>query len=504
MAIFVVLSTVTCAPIGTFSYAAGGDGSVRRYVDPGYDAVAHPTDPGATASFDPVAHHPPDLIEIRLGSWEPDVPSVDLFIGAFVADASDADFFRLDLTLRGLINPPGDVRPASFQPFRYGPNPLYGFVEIDMDENVNTGGELIAPQYRYLGNVVRFGGRISDGPLVGREAIDTSAFDDDITTDPKVDRSGEEFHLAFLGGEFSTSQIERIAGDADAVFETGETWQITAPFFHRAHGFEDFSFVEGGLLPGEYMPDVTVQFHHDLPNDETIVSLVFALTQKGAGKQGNLPPEPWDFDPTNQVSIEEALSDLQVSAEFFEKFPTGDPNEAEIRAWANQDPLESLEPESWRVTALLGSSYSAPVPDGVFYVWSDIYPNVFLGDVSGDEETGDDDIAEIEQYLEDHDLDDGILDGIVVIEGFASDFSLFDVNQDGRVHGLDLLCDQADGDGDDDGRVDLRDFAQLQNCVNVGALAESECVAPDINLSGVTDADDLPWFIAVMKGPLRR
>jgi len=477
------------------------DPAAHHFEDPSGDAVPRRTDPGAVGMFDTTQHRLPDLLELRIGGWGPDLPSVNLFVGEYVSDSSDADFFRLDLVLRGLINPPGDVRPTTFQPFRYGPNPLYGFVELDVDENVDTGGELLAPQYRYLGNVVRFGGRINEGPLRGREAIDGSAFDWNFTTAPHVERSGEEFHLAFLGGEFSNAQIRRITGDADNLFESGETWQITAPFFHRAHGFEEFSFIDGGLLPGEYMPNVTVQFQHDSVSDRTTVSLVFALTQVGAGLQRNAPPQPIDFDPTNQVSLEEALADLTFSAQFFVKFPTGDPHEAIFRDWAKEEPAEFLDPGNWRPTVLLGTSYLFPLQDGVFYVWSDIFPNVERGDVDGDDHADDHDSALIEQFIEQHDSDDGVVDSIVVIDGFAADFSLFDVNHDGRVDELDLLSGEADGDVDEDEDVDLHDFAGMQNCVGVGTLGEPECIAADLDLNGVIDKDDLPWFIAVLEGP---
>lgn len=472
-----------------------------RFEDPAGDAVARPTDPGAIGVFDADLHRLPDLLEVRWSGWSPFQPQVNLFEGERAADNSDADFVRIDLVVNGLMNPPGEAGPGVFQPFRYGPNPLYGFVEIDMDENVNTGGESLAPQYRYLGNVVRFGGRINDGLLEGREALSADAFDQDITTAPLVERSGEEFHLALLGGEFTSSRITRVVGDSDFVFESGENWQIRAPFFHRAHGFEEFSFVEGDLLPGEYMPDVTLQFRHDLASDRTTISLVFPLTQAGAGLAAGAPPQPIDFDPTNQVSVEEALADLRFSAEFLAKFPTGDPNEVLIQGWAMKEPEEALDPDHWRITALLGSSYLFPLQDGVFYVWSDIYPNVERGDVDGDRQIDDDDVEEIEEFIEDHDLDDSVADGVVGIDGFAENFSVFDVNHDGRVDGLDLLVAEADGDADEDEDVDLRDFARFQNCQSVATLGESECISADLDLSGETDRDDLPWFLANLEGP---
>jgi len=459
------------------------------------------TDPDAELTYDAHVHRLPDLIETRLGPWQPSAPILNLFLGAYRTDSSDGDFFRLDLVLRGLMNPPGDVRPGSFAPFAYGPHPLYGFVELDMDHNVNTGGEFDAPQYRYLGNIVRFGGRISEGPLRGREALDADAFDSNITTPPLVDRSGEEFHLALLGGEFRPSDVRYVVGDSDSIFESGEVWQIRAPFFHRAHGYEDFSFVEGGHAAGEYMPVVTLQFAHDPLLDRTVVSLVFPLTEVGAGLQSGAPPQDWDFDPTNQTSVYEALSDLQFSADFFLEYPSGDPNEALICGWALERPTDFLESEDWDLTVLLGTSYTESAASGVYYVWSDAYPNVVRGDVDGDRQADQDDWEEIEEFIDEHDADDGVVDEAARIAGFAENFSVFDVNHDGWVDGLDLLFREADGDVDDDEDTDLRDFAELQKCYGLETLATPECVGVDLDLSGVTDEDDLPWFLAKLDGP---
>jgi hypothetical protein len=168
---------------------------------------------------------------------------------------------------------------------------------------------------------------------------------------------------------------------------------------------------------------------------------------------------------------------------------------------AFEDPEEGLEPSHWRVTALLGSSYLFPLPEGVFYVWSDIYPDVVRGDVDGDGGVGDDDVESIGWYLERHDSDDGVVDGVAWIGGFAEFFSVFDVNHDGRVDGLDLLVGEADGDIDDDEDVDLRDFARFQNCQSVATLGAAECIRVDLDLSGETDRNDLPWLIAILEGP---
>ncbi len=480
---------------------AGDDEPVRRLEDELGDAVPRPTDPGASAPFDPLAHRLPDLIEARIGAWTPDNPRDDLFGGVFEDDASDAQFLRFDLRIDGLVNPPGDVDPFRFQPFAYGPHPVYGFVEFDMDRDEDTGGELAAPQYRYLGNIVRFGGNVSEEHLRGRAALDAEAFDGNIATSPLVDRSGEEFHLALLGGEFGPADVVVASGDADRVFEPGEQWRITAAFFHRAHGYEAFSFVSGGNLPGEYMPSVTIQFHHDLSLDETTISLVFPLTQGGAALMRGEPPEPIDFDPSNQASVHEALYDLNFSAQYLDKFPSGDPDEVIINEWADQEPTEFLGPESWEITVLLGSSYSEPQAGGVYFVWSDAYPNVVRGDVDGNDEADEDDVRQIEDFIEAHDASDGTLDGVAVIVGFAEDFSVFDVNHDGFVDGLDLLAGQADGDGDDDDDVDLEDFARLQECFQLETLSAPHCAASDLNLDGQVDLHDLRLFELRLDGP---
>jgi len=88
------------------------------------------------------------------------------------------------------------------------------------DGSADTGGELDSPDLRYLGNAARFGGA-ADGRY-GRPfaALDRSAFDGSFTTPPFVERSGEEFHIAFHGWEIS--QIVPSNQD-NMIFDAGET-----------------------------------------------------------------------------------------------------------------------------------------------------------------------------------------------------------------------------------------------------------------------------------------
>lgn len=477
----------------------GADASVT-YSDSPRDAVARPTDPGAVMPFDPEAHRLIELREMTIGAWVPDDPEVDLFEGEF---KSGGDFGRLDLAVNGLVNPPGSADPLTFDPFAYGNHPIYGFVEIDMDHDVRTGGELDAPQYRYLGNIARFGGKVSREAFRDRVAVDESAFDDDILTPPLVERHGEEFHLALLGRVFALGEIDEIAGNGDAIFDEGETWHLKGPFFHRAHAYEAFSFVEGGRYPGEYAPNSDLQFQHDVEDDVTRVSLVFPLNNVGAGLMHGQLPQPPNHDPSDQASIREALLDLQDSALFLEQFPTGLPAEDIIIDWAGRDPDDHLDPTDWDITVLLGTSYTEPNPWGLYFVWTDVYPNVVRGDVDGSGERDHEDEELIEHFIEAEDASDGLLDETVEIRYFAEDFSVFDLNYDGVVDLADLLIVEldADGDGDDDDDVDLADFAVFQQCFSQMAVAFPECSAMALGGDDWIELDDFRLFVESLTGP---
>ncbi len=471
----------------------------RVFHDRLLDAEPRPTDPGVTLPFDPGMHRLVDLQQASTARWRPDAPASDLFNGAA---SPDGEFFRLQLVFSGLVNPPGSADPLDFEPFRYGDHPVFGFIEIDMDEDVDTGGELNAPEYRYLGNAVRFGGNVLREEYRERVATDASAFDEDFESPPQVERHGEEFHLALLGTQFSSSGIELIDGDGDLLFEHGETWNIEGFFFHRAHAYELFSFVEGGRNPGEYSPVSHLRFQHDPVDDVTHVTLVFPLTNVGAGLMHDEPPEPTNQDPTDHASILEALEDLQLSAFFLPILPTGLPEEAILINWAERDPKDHLDPTNWNLTAIVGTSYTAAHPETVFYVWTDIFPDVVAGDVDGSGAVDGPDRQLIARHIAQHDHLDGLVDGAVTILGFADDFSLFDVNYDGVVDGLDLTPVEADGDGDEDGDVDLHDFGMLQACFAREDPGSSACRAFDLVPDSNIDLDDVAEFNQRIGGPM--
>lgn len=389
------------------------------------DAVPRLTDPGADGPFDRQAHHLPDIRKISLGKWDPTDPQLDLFAGTY---APSGKFLRLELALDGVMNPPGPTFAEQFDPFAYGPHPVYGFVELDMDQDADTGGELDNPQFRYVGNVVRFGSKPADPALADRIALDGSAFDGDFLTPPFVERSGEEFHLALLGDLFESIDITEVAGDGDTAFEAGETWWIDAAWFHRAHGYEPFSLATGGAQAGEYAPRCTLQFEHVVETDVTWLTLVFPLKNSGAGSIWGEPPEAPNGDPSDQFSVREALFDLQDSAAFVEQFPSGLPEEDIITGWLNKNPSDFLEPVQWVVTVLLGTSYTSP-GDGL--IWTDVSPDGVRGDVNGDMSVDQQDRLMIQQFIEDLDAIDGVVDGRVELADFALDFSVFDIDHSG-------------------------------------------------------------------------
>ena len=127
----------TYAAVVVLAGSVSSDDDARHLTDTAGDAVPRPTDPGADTPFDARAHRLIDLREITIGSWFPSDPELDLFAGAYEPGGQsdhEGDFFRLDLTIDGLVNPPGRADPFTFDPFEYGDHPVYGFVEIDMVE----------------------------------------------------------------------------------------------------------------------------------------------------------------------------------------------------------------------------------------------------------------------------------------------------------------------------------------------------------------------------------
>lgn len=483
----------------------------RVIADPEDDTVIRRTDSGNDGPVDPMLHHLPDLTTIRIGRFTPMVPHADRFDGDWQTSGA---YMRIDLEFKGLINPPGpvgwDSRDPSYDPCKYGPNPVFGYVEFDIDADADTGGELDYPQYRYLGQVGRFGGYPQGPEFVDRVAIDHGAFDHLVQSPPYCDRSGEEFHLVLRGEETDEVEVvhEKPGGDEDT-FETGETWVMSGDFFHRAHGFEEFAF-QCADRPGRYKPEVELQFRHDVSSDRTIVSLVYPLTNAasaalrcpGTSTQAN------DGCENNQNSITEALTDLVFSAVNASPQDLADPEFQLLATWAGKSPDSFQDPTLWRLTCLVGTAYDVQQSGSARNVWTDIWPNVDPGDFNGDAMVDQADETLLNEYVDLTDGDtfydtDPTPDGVVQCNGFAYYFMLYDVNYDGIVDANDLNGIVI-GDMDIDGDVDVDDIDDfvlaLLDSAAYSASHGGEDPLPrgDFNSDGALDGLDIEPLIAAL------
>lgn len=478
-------------------------GQIER-ADPAGDAVIRRTNPGANGPIDPINHRLPDVISYRIGNWQPSDPTVDLFNGAWTPSGA---FFRLDLVLSGCMNPPGTVGPGfPFDPFKYGPNPLFGYLEIDMDADTSTGGDLSTPEQTFLGNTSRFGGLPALPYDLGRVALDASAFDHNINTPPFVDRSGEEFHLAFHGWQI-TNIVK--SNPSHSTFVAGDQWIVSGNLFHRAHGYERFSYACCQGSPGSYEPIVQVQFLHDPASDRTTVTLVYPLTNAAsAAMLGSSTVESLDGDVANQNSVLEALDDLVFSVDNASQGWLQDQNFPIISNWGNKDAASFLNSELWRINVLLATSYTAPASGGATFVWTDVAPDARPGDLNGDGQVNAQDVSAFDAFLTSHDGtggfdSDGPGNGRITLISFGPNFSLYDVNYDGVIDANDrafiVLHETARADFDRDGDVDMDDFGHLQTCMNAPVFTPI-CQDADLDGSGGVNNSDFNVFQLCARG----
>ncbi|HOW19624.1 MAG TPA: hypothetical protein PLC79_11350, partial [Phycisphaerae bacterium] len=318
---------------------------------------------------------------------------------------------------------------------------------------------------------------------------------------------GEEFHIALYGWEIR----EIIRSDpSDMIFGPGETWTLIGRLFHRAHGYERFSYACCTGVSGSYEPDVQIQFHHAADVDETTVSLVYPLTNAGsASMRGEAEVQPSDGDASNQNSVLEAMDDLVFSAVNAPLSWRNNPAFPLIAPWQAAQPWDFLDPATWKVTALVATAYTTAGQDAMF-VWTDLAPDVLPGDFNGDGVVNADDLAAFDAFLATADgcltLDaDGVVNGRVQLLDFGRNFSVFDVNYDGVVDATDrpVLPALADLDGDAD--VDLADFGLFQGCFNGPnrPARQSGCGRADLDADGDVDLADFGLFQGCFNGPNR-
>ncbi len=436
-------------------------------VDPECDVRLLRTDETNGMPFDPEAHWLPNILETRVGTYQPTDPAGNLFIGSWTVSGG---FVRIDIVFRGVINPPGLVGMSEggvFDAYKFGPNPVFGFIELDVDANENTGGEIDFPELRYLGNVSRLGGMPSEAHYLNRVAVTQEDFEYEVNECPLVKRSGEEFHISLVGEEIdSVTVIEEDDCGNPGVFEAGEIWHLTGHWLHRAHSFEPYS-IQCFTAEGRYMPLSTLQFRHSTFSNRTTVSLVFPLRNENCA-QMHLPAQatqPNNGCPGDQYSVEEALVDLRFSALNVEPIQSMELAFQLMVEWAMQMPEDMLNPNQWRINACVGSAYSEEQPGGALFVWTDMYPNVVNGDFTGDGLVTVADMQTFQAFLSAHDgeeeYDDDECDSNQSIElcHFSRNFCLFDTNYDGYVNASDMI---RLGDMDWNGNVsfdDIDDFA---------------------------------------------
>ena len=464
-------------------------------IDPGGDAFPRRADFGADGAISPAAVLP-DILALRIGPWKPTAPTADLFSGTH---APGSNFFRVDLALDGLINPPGPIGVSGgYDPFRFGPSPIYGYVDFDVDANLDTAGEMsAAAASRFLANVARFGS-IPEAPLGARAARFGTQVDFDFATSPQYERSGAEFAMIFCG--CSPLTIISETGDANGKFEPGETWVVEGRFFERFTAFNTASSLFGGSSFGAWDPLVRVRFSHDPAEDVTTVTLVFPLNQTGAGEMAGAAPQPIDFNVGNQTSVAEALSDLINQPSWI-----AGPLRTLAIGWKGRAISDGLNVTGWAASAIVGTAYE--IQDEAPFVWTDAGFDIIRADFNGDGYHDSADEAELLAYIAAHDGGagdaDGIVNGRVAIDGFGVYFAIYDTNYDGVVSIEDWESATDPGDVNGDTIVDIIDFldflAAFSVCENMAGPCIVNNVDADFNHDLYVDILDFLDFLDVFQ-----
>lgn len=463
--------------------------STRVWTDPAADTVLRRTDVGNSA--DPLANAVrPDLLSVTIGGWSTSTPVSDPFsrtTGAFVA-AAGAHMLRLDVVFAGLVNPPGPISvSSSFHfPQQFGPSPLYAYIDFDVDNDFNTGGEASLTD-TCLAQAARFGARPQ--ALASRAITGVTDYEADCFTEPYFRRTGAEFALS-LCGCFEPSLISQ-TGNMNGLMDAGETFVIRGPFFLRTSGYQDASLSFGGNFPGTYDPQINLQFKHSTSDNNTTVSLVFPLTMHGYALLNGLQTDPpANHNVSDAFSVYEALRDVIVFCNTQNVSGCAYPI---AQGWTGRDANNYLNVTTWRANALVGTTYAAP-PQSGFYVWTDIGFDALYKDVNGDGLITAADRAAVIEYINRYDGDgfedaDFTVNGSVQIRMFAFYYSTFDINYDGFVDSNDLsmfpsTCrvnwDGIGGVNSDDFFAFINDFFQLQ---------------ADFNLDGATNSADFFAFM---------
>jgi hypothetical protein len=474
---------------------AGGPGGVCHadvsvtFADRLGDALVRRT--GVAPAMLPPAQNLPDLLSVTVSGWQPTSPTTDRFVGVRATGAS-ALFVRVDVVVNGLVNPPGSVGVGgqTYNPYQFGPSPLFGFIEFDIDRNIDTGGELpSAAWFRTTANVARFGA-VLPGALAGRTLLDGLA---SVSGTPgntgsiEYCRSGTDFALALCG----CTQITVLSGASPSgalTFGPGDTWVVRGRFFQRSGGYAPAASSYGGTGPGHYDPLVPLRFSHDVVSDRTTVSLVYPLRQAGAGQLAGRPAQAINGNCADDTSVQEAVADLVSAAATYGNAHTL--TWQLIHNWSTAAPEQALDPTLWTVKAVVGAAYSVP-SDGL-YIWTDVGFGLSPGDVTGDGHRNVFDLQAIHAAIATRDGsptdEDQTVNGRVDLIAAGWNFSVYDVNGDGVI-------DQADAAGLAECPADVEPDGTL-NVLDVFAfLAAWFASGADFNGDGVSSASDIFAFL---------
>jgi hypothetical protein len=476
--------------LGAAAAVAGGGGSTT-WTDPRWDNSPRRTDSTNNGPLIPGARLP-DLLSVTLSAWQSPTASTNPYNGSVVSGSGPFHLFRLDVVFDGLVNPPGRMGDNStfpYEPAKFGDHPVLGFLEIDVDEDKSTGGELgPAAASRYLANVARFG-RLPKGSIGERAAIWGTDLQLPFAQSPQFRRSGADFVLSLCG--CYNPEIISEGGNGNQRFDAGETWIVRAPFFQRSGGYTEASFAFGGSsgMAGTYDPQVNLRFSHSTLTDRTTITLVYALTMIGAGQLAGQPPQGWNFNVADQTSVYEGLRDVVEAAPFV---PFGTPAYTLSERWIGRNVNNYLDPAEWEVFALFGTAYETP-QDGA-YVWTDTGVNETPGDVDGSGTLDGSDKARVRQKIVEYDagpLDgDGYIgeNGSVQIIGFGANFCLYDIDGNGLIDDMDVRT-YCIGDFNLDGRLNIQDFTAFLNAFNNGETRV------DLNHNGMLEIGDFAEFL---------
>lgn len=465
--------------------------TLRQWFDPSNDAVIRRTDPGADGFLHPEGTVP-DLLHVSLAGWQADDALADPFKGV-VVPGDGAHLLRLTVTFRGLVNPPGTLafNGEAYDPFTFGPSPVFGSLEIDVDADRDTGGELGGgATQRYLANVARFG-RVPTGSLAGRTVRSHDDIDLNFDSYPQYERSGADFALTMCGCWDTTIVSED--GDLDGVFDLDETWVVRGRFFERTKGYKGASFMLGGSDLFLYDPPINVQFKHASVSNATTITLVFPLDMIGAADLLGGDVQNMDncidqcMPGSNHFSVAEAMNDVVTYLNTF----TPDQDTWELtKNWKDREVTDHLNPADWKVTALFGMAYLNQ--EDAFYAWTDTGLAEKHGDLDGDGDADFFDEATLigGVYL----LDglsgdaDGAINGVVKLPIPGTHFNVLDLDADDEIQMLDRYAYGDPADLNEDGVVDLLDFVDFQLLVHTGNPGA------DFNLDQKVDVFDFIAF----------